>query len=93
MYLWKASTTSIALLAVGLLIGVCQWLSIVTAGKKVSLITLFGGTLGAVGCLLSPNPTVRMLWWLPPLIDPGCVLSLLYMAAFVVWKWWNNGRQ
>ena len=71
------------LIAFGLCVGVSQWMAISSASRReknnpdfrgISLIPVIGGLAGAIGCLLSPSPTIRMLWWIPPIIDPGCVL-------------------
>lgn len=87
MIQWAVSTV---LIAFGLFVAVSQWVAMADAGRRrkdnpdssgYSFAPLLGGLVGAIGCLLSPSPTVRTLWWVLPVIDPGCVLMLLLAAV------------
>jgi len=40
--------------------------------KKASLVLIFGSLSTSVGLLLFPATTVRLVCWLPFLLDPGC---------------------
>lgn len=39
--------------------------------RQETLVPLVGGVLACIGTIL--NPTVRGFWWVPLLLDPGCV--------------------
>jgi hypothetical protein len=54
--------------------------------KRESLIPFLGGVLGAVGLALLPVDPVSRYWWLPPLVDPGCVLLLVAAAVEYIRK-------
>ena len=78
--LWIASSI---LIAFGLFVGLNQWMAIVAVSQqkkenpdrsRYSMVPLIGGLAGAIGCCLSPSSTIRALWWIPPIVDPGCVL-------------------
>lgn len=49
--------------------------------RGYSLIPLFGGLLGMVGCIVAPSSSVRGFWWLPLIVDPGCAFLLGVMFA------------
>lgn len=79
--LWILSTTMIAL---GLVLGLCQWLAMIQVtrqGKGYSFVPLLAGLMGSVGCLISPSPAMKTMWWLPLFVDPGCVLLFSVAAA------------
>ena len=42
--------------------------------QRGSMIPFFGGILAAAGLALLPLQNVHVYWWIPPLIDPGCIL-------------------
>jgi len=49
--------------------------------KFHSQMPFIGGFLGASGMGLLPVDAVSRLWWIPPLIDPGCVLLFSLTAV------------
>jgi hypothetical protein len=55
--------------------------------RNVSMIPLLGGMFGAAGCFLSPWGFLNSLWWLPLIIDIGCI-PMLVLFAFS----WVAGR-
>jgi hypothetical protein len=66
-----------------------QWVGITLRMMKhrsYSVVPLFGGALGAIGCALAPWPAVRQFWWVPPIVDPGCGAVLL-LPFFLAWHW------
>jgi predicted lysophospholipase L1 biosynthesis ABC-type transport system permease subunit len=80
---------AVLLISLSLLIAIGQWWSIYSIPKKLnvqgqprnySMIPLFGGLLGAIGCLVATSSVVRQLWWVPLLIDPGCALLFGILA-------------
>ena len=90
MVRWTVSSVMIAL---GLLIGVSQWIAITygtrrmreNPGSGYSMAPLIGGLIGTIGCLISPSATIRTFWWIPPIIDPGCVLLFSLVIGSLVY--------
>ncbi len=52
-----------------------------TRRRGPSWIPLLGGIAGAAGTLLCPEVTVQRFWWLPLLVDWGCVPGLLFTGV------------
>jgi len=48
--------------------------------KRATMIPFIGGVAGLIGVLLLPIPRARDFWWLPPIVDLGCVLLMLAAA-------------
>lgn len=85
---WVASLLMIAL---SVCVGIGQWWAIYAIPRRrnaqgqqrnYSMVPLIGGVMGTGGCLLSPLSTIKQLWWLPLIIDPGCALLFVCMAIF-----------
>ena len=51
-----------------------------------SLIPLLGGLLVAVAFVVVPVDELNSLWWLPLVIDLGCVPLLTLSAGFVIYR-------
>lgn len=49
---------------------------VVSKGRG-SMIPFLGGVAGAVGVVASPEPALRPLWWLPLVVDPGCLVFVV----------------
>jgi hypothetical protein len=79
MPLWVGS---VALLAIFFYAAIGQIVGILGArrGKSFSLVPLIGGLAGMCGLLIIPYPPARVYWWLPLLLDIGC-LPLLAAAS------------
>jgi len=84
-------TIAVLMIALSLYIGVGQWWAIYSIPKKLnaqgqprnySMIPLIGGLFGTIGCLVAPSPFINRFWWVPPVIDPGCVLLFGCLAVF-----------
>lgn len=61
--------------------------------RSVSAVPLICGLIGCLGFYLSPDPSVARLWWLPFLLDWGCVPLLTECAVFwFLWKYTRFGR-
>jgi hypothetical protein len=60
------------------------WTGLVCFVKRESStwIPILGGGLGAIGCFLSPYAVLNKLWWVPLLIDWGCVPGFSYSAIY-----------
>jgi hypothetical protein len=41
--------------------------------KSATAIPFVGGILGMIGLLLLPSPGWSQFWWVPPIVDLGCV--------------------
>jgi hypothetical protein len=48
------------------------------------MVPLVGGVLVTAGCLVAPAGPVRSLWWVPLVVDLGCVPMLAMTAGFLV---------
>ena len=59
--------------------GLLAWL---IKRKRSSAIPLLGGALLAFAIVVAPGQSVRWLWWLPLILDPGCLLLLVTTALF-----------
>lgn len=55
--------------------------------QSFSVIPIIGGLAGAVGCAIAPWDWLRPWWWVAPLVDIGCVPSIV---ALVIG--WATGR-
>ncbi len=62
---------------------VVQWL---WKNKHSSWIPVVGGTLAAVGAAIVPLSSVNALWWVPLVIDWGCLPGLAYTMAYFAWR-------
>jgi hypothetical protein len=83
------------LVTFSLLIAIGQWWSIYSIPKKLnaqgqprnySMVPLIGGLMGTVGCLIAPSSTIRNLWWIPLLLDPGCGLLFGCLGCFGIYS-------
>lgn len=45
-------------------------------------VPLLPGLAGVGAFSVAPNPTLEALWWLPLLLDAGCVPGFLYSAIW-----------
>lgn len=46
-----------------------------------SMVPLVAGVVGVGACFAMPLAAIHRVWWLPPLLDPGCAL-LVVCAVF-----------
>jgi len=54
------------------------------AARGGSRIPLIGGLAGMLDCLIVPVEGVHRLWWLPLLLDLGCVPMLLHVGIYLL---------
>ena len=76
----------LALLAIFIWIALLNWRVFylrLTGRRAPSWIPLMGGVSGAAGLLLLPVGEVAGYWWVPPLLDYGCVPGLIHTLY-----WW-----
>lgn len=73
-------------------IAIYNWVCVINAlffGKYSSWGPFVGGGIGCAGFLLAPNEALNQLWWLPFLLDWGCLPglthTLLYFAVAHIW--------
>jgi hypothetical protein len=50
--------------------------------RHASTIPVIGGLLLAIAVARSPNPSIQIWFWLPPLLDPACIPLL----AALFWR-------
>jgi hypothetical protein len=48
---------------------------------------LIGGGLGAVALAVSPVEALRGYWWIPLILDWGCLPGFGHALAWNVWHW------
>lgn len=60
--------------------------------KYSSWIPLVGGIAGMIGCLIFPHGHLRSYWWLPLILDYGCMVGMTHTLVFYTWRWWKNRR-
>ena len=81
---WIAATPLVAL---SFWISISQWVGVYSTRfphadgtrRSSSIVPLFGGVFGAIGCAIAPNEHVQAIWWVPLLVDPGCALLLGFL--------------
>ncbi len=56
------------------------WNDAVLKKPAPSWIPLLGGVFAAIGLVMLPYPRIRVFWWLPFLLDYGCVPGFAYTA-------------
>src|SRR5438309_312457 len=73
---------------------VLNWSAVVAGwrgGKHRSWIPILGGSLGCAALMSVPDPGPRALWWIPFLVDYGCVPGLLGTASVLLWRRMRRG--
>jgi uncharacterized membrane protein HdeD (DUF308 family) len=55
-----------------------------------SLVPLIGGAAGATACFLLPADSLRQLWFVPLLVDPGAAALVVITAAFVAGRFFKQ---
>jgi hypothetical protein len=81
---------SALLMACGLLVAVFNWLAMTgnfpqqKDGHNVSPIPLIGGLITAIGFMISPSSTIRVLFLLLLVVDPMCLIALLLSAIYEI---------
>ncbi len=85
---------AVPLLLIGVWIIVSGWVLVFQwfIQKKHSSITpLVGGLLTTLGLLLMPSG-YRTLWWMPLVVDVGCIPSLVLVLIHVLRRYLRRGR-
>jgi hypothetical protein len=54
--------------------------------KGSSGVPVLGGALLALAIAIAPGQSIRSLWWLPLVLDPGCILLVVTTVIF-----WSRG--
>lgn len=52
--------------------------------KTCSMVPLAGGLCGALGLWIVPIEGARFWWWVPPLVDLGCVPQIAILIPFLI---------
>lgn len=75
-----------ALGVIGGLIIIFNWCCFVSLSKS-SMAPVIGGIFAAIGVYICPNESVSQLWWIPPIIDPGCVIyTVCFVSTYLIPK-------
>ena len=65
----------------GALLLLFAWISLsnwILLFRRSSWIPLIGGAAGVLGCLLAPDDVLRRVWWIPLIVDFGCLPGLAW---------------
>jgi nicotinamide riboside transporter PnuC len=57
-----------------------------------SWIPLVGGLAGLFALIIMPLRGVRNWWWLPPIVDLGCVFGTIHTIAWFAWLWFKREK-
>jgi hypothetical protein len=77
----------------GLFFTAMNWVAVlayVIRKQGSSKVPLLGGGFLAVSMAVWPQDSVRHLWWLPLLLDWGCVPLFVNCAIFLPVEMWRN---
>ncbi len=86
---------SILLLVVGGWGVVCNWVIVVRGllgYKSGSWVPLIPGALTALGLWLLPVDAVARWWWVPLLVDWGCVPGFVHLALWLLFERRTGGK-
>ena len=74
MTLYWILSVGLGVLALYIIIG-NLWIAIAwySLKKRASMIPFIGGILGSISFFLLPITAVKSFWWIPLLVDLGCV--------------------
>jgi hypothetical protein len=62
------------------------WVDVVRKKNIGSIVCLYGGLSGAIGLTIAPLSQPHHWWWLPFLLDWGCLPGLLAMVIYVIYE-------
>jgi hypothetical protein len=79
---WSAAAV---LAAVGGWVIAVNWMIVLRLGG--SLVPLVGGLLVALAVALVPWEGLRGWWWVPLVVDWGCMPMLVLTVVGEVWRW------
>lgn len=54
--------------------------------RSFSVVPFVGGVSGVLGCVIAPSKAVNRYWWIPPLVDLGCIPLLVVLAIYFARK-------
>jgi len=60
--------------------------------KHSSWIPVVGGGLAAAGSAILPYSSLNALWWVPLVVDWGCLPGVAYSVVFNVWRSFTQRR-
>jgi len=61
-------------------------------GKNISLVPFIGGTAGTISFLIMPFSMFRRFWWVPLVLDWGCIPGLAQAGWYWFWIWKRNAE-
>jgi hypothetical protein len=50
------------------------------------MVPILGGVLSSVAFLAAPVEMLRRLWWMPLVVDLGCVPLMVWTAIYFAWR-------
>lgn len=86
-----ATISAAVFLSLGAFLTGANYFGIARARRRhvgFSCIPIFGGLFGCVGFLFLPR--LRVLAFVPPLIDPGCVPMVVALLVGLIWFAWRK---
>jgi len=58
------------------------WIWYVQKRNAPSRIPLVGGLSGAIGVWVVPVAAAHKWWWVPPVVDLGCLLAIVQLVVY-----------
>ena len=83
------------LLVVGCFVMTMNWAIVIssfTTKKHSSWVPIFGGALAALGAAVLPYAPLNKFWWVPLIVDWGCVPGLTLTMAYFAWRYVSPGK-
>lgn len=62
-------------------------------GQSSSWVPVLGGLLGSLSIWLVPLAQVKPFWWIPFVIDYGCLIGLTHTAIYWAQYWRVQGKR
>jgi hypothetical protein len=59
---------------------------IIAFRKSGSLIPVVGGFIATIALLVAPWDAIRTFWWVPLVVDLGCMPILFMVTGFLIWR-------
>ena len=89
------TTISLVLFAIFIALFLSNWFTVVNYlinKKHSSWIPLIGGIAGSASLLVYQNPNLHIYWWIPLVIDWGCLPGLFFSLLYFIRHIFVNTR-
>lgn len=93
---WMRVGFGALLIALFVWMSICNWrilLLYILYKRRSSLAPFVGGLVGMAGFLVMPFEAAATLWWVPLVLDPGCVPVLVWTPIGLAWlaiRWFRG---